>query len=162
MAPVRRVLVGLGEVAGYGSNLAAGLRQLGVEADVLDLQPSTFRFGDDVPPTRAMRLLQRISRRRLATRRSSVRRRLFALAHVVLTPVVLAQAIRRYDTFVFLFDTSFLRQRELRLLRLLRKRVVYVFCGSDDRPTYLDGGLMAGDTSVDACIASVKRKKRML
>jgi O-antigen/teichoic acid export membrane protein len=161
--PVGRVLIGLGEVAGYACNLAAGLRELGVAADVLDLQPGTCRFADNRPPTRTMRLLQRISRRRLATARSTGRRRLLAAAQALVTPFVLAQAIRRYDTFVFLFDTSFLRQRELPLLKLLRKRVVYVFCGSDDRPTYLDGGLMAAETmTIDACIRSVRRKKRML
>jgi hypothetical protein len=81
-----------------------------------------------------------------------------------MSPFVLAQALRRYDIFVFLFDTSFLRQRELPLLRFCRKRIVYVFCGSDDRPTYLDGGLMGSSRvpSIDACIASVRAKKRML
>ena len=61
-----------------------------------------------------------------------------------------------------LYDTSFLRHRELPLLKLFRRRVIYIFCGSDDRPTYLDGGLMERDASIDACIASVRAKKRML
>jgi glycosyltransferase involved in cell wall biosynthesis len=159
----RRVLVGLTEIAGYACNLRAGLRALGVEADVLDLQPGTFGFGDDVPPTRLMRALQRASRARLARRPGSAGRRLRAAAQVLLTLPVLAQALRRYDAFVFLYDTAFLRQRELPLLRLLGKRVVYVFCGSDDRPTYLDGGRSAaGDDPVAACVASVRRKKRLL
>jgi O-antigen/teichoic acid export membrane protein len=159
-----RVLIGLTEVAGYASNLRAGLHELGVFAEVLDLQPGAFEFGDDTPATRLARGLQRVSRARLASRLGSVRRRALAAAQILLTPFVLVQALRRYNTFVFLFDTSFLRQRELPLLRLLRKRIVYVFCGSDDRPTYLDGGLMGSShvPTIDACIASVRKKKRML
>ncbi len=159
-----RVLIGLTEISGYACNLRAGFRELGVQADLLNLQPPTFSFGDDTPPTRLMRLLQRVSRARLAAgRRAPVRRHVLEGIQIVLTPVALVQALRRYNTFVFLYDTSFLRQRELPLLRLLRKRIVYVFCGSDDRPTYLDGGLMESNRgSIDSCIASVRRKKRML
>jgi hypothetical protein len=159
-----RVFIGLTEIAGYGANLRAGLRELGVSADLLDLQPGTFAFGDDVPPSRLMHGLQRVSRARLATPPRSARRRALEIAQILLSPFVLAQALRRYDIFVFLFDTSFLRQRELPLLRLCRKRIVYVFCGSDDRPTYLDGGVMGSTRvpSIDACIANVRAKKRML
>jgi hypothetical protein len=158
-----RILIGLTEISGYACNLREGFRDLGVEADVLDLQPGAFRFGEDVPPTRLMRLLQRASRARLAKPRGSAGRRAAACAQVLATPLVLAQALFRYEAFVFLYDTSFLRQHELPLLRLLGKRVVYVFCGSDDRPTYVDGGLMSGpDATVEACIASVRRKKKML
>jgi hypothetical protein len=160
-----RVLIGLTEISGYACNLRAGFRQLGVHADLLDLQPLGFRFSDDTPPTRLMRLLQRVSRARLATpARAAVRKRLYEGTQILLTPLVLAQALRRYNTFIFLYDTAFLRQRELPLLRLFRKRIVYVFCGSDDRPTYLDGGIMAASrgVSIDACIASVRAKKRML
>jgi hypothetical protein len=159
-----RVLIGLTEIAGYACNLRAGFTQLGVRADLLDLQPISFRFSDDTPPTRLMCRLQRVSRARLAAPAGSVTRRVYAGAQIVLLPLALAQALRRYNTFIFLYDTSFLRQRELPLLRLLRKRIVYVFCGSDDRPTYLDGGIMAParGVTIDACIANVRAKKRML
>src|SRR5437016_908849 len=97
-----RVLIGLTEVAGYASNLRAGLHELGVFAEVLDLQPGAFEFGDDTPATRLARGLQRVSRARLASRLGSVRRRALAAAQILLTPFVLVQALRRYNTFVFL------------------------------------------------------------
>ncbi len=159
-----RVLIGLTEISGYACNLRAGFAELGIRADLLDLQPAGFRFSDDVPPTRLMRLLQRVSRARLAAVRGTARRRVFAAVQCTLLPLALLQALGRYDTFVFLYDTSFLRQRELPLLKLFRKRVIYIFCGSDDRPTYLDGGQMAREAhaSLDACIATVRTKKQMI
>ncbi len=159
-----RVLIGLTEISGYACNLRAGFAELGLQADLLDLQPEGFRFSDDVPPTRLMRLLQRVSRARLAAGRGTATRRFLAALQCVLLPLALLQSLRRYNTFVFLYDTSFLRQRELPLLKLLRKRVIYIFCGSDDRPTYLDGGQMASEqhASLDACIESVRAKKRMI
>ena len=96
--------------------------------------------------------------------RNLVRKRCLKGAQSLLQALALLQALRRYNTFVFLYDTSFLRQRELPLLKLLRKRIVYVFCGSDDRPTYLDGGIMAPAGASRLMIASptFRAKKRML
>jgi hypothetical protein len=51
---------------------------------------------------------------------------------------------------------------ELPILRLLRKRVIVVYNGSDSRPPYLDGSIMApsGGMTTKECIALTKRTKR--
>lgn len=67
------------------------------------------------------------------------------VARVASHLLVLVWAIVRYDVFVFGFGTSFLRLRELPLLRLLGKRIVFVFHGSDARPPYIDGVRVAPD-----------------
>jgi len=161
----KRVFVGLTEISGYACNLCAGLRELGVQTELLDLQPAGFHYSDEQPPTRLMRLLQQVSRARLATsRKAAGRRRLLECAQVILLPLALGQALLRYDTFVFLYDTSFLRQRELPLLKLLRKRVVYVFCGSDVRPTYMSGGEVfdAEPDSIEECAKRTRAKKNVV
>ena len=97
-----RVLIGLTEISGYACNLRAGFaEELGVRADLLDLQPAGFRFSDDVPPTPLMRLLQRVSRARLAALPGTARRRVFASAQCTLLPLALLQALGRYDTLSF-------------------------------------------------------------
>lgn len=50
-----------------------------------------------------------------------------------------AWAIVRFDAFVLSAGSSFFRFRELPLLRLLGKRVVYTLHGTDARPPYIDG-----------------------
>jgi Glycosyl transferases group 1 len=157
-----RILIGLTEIAGYAGNLRAGFDALGVEAETLNLQPNYFDFAGDRPATALQRALQRVSRARLRSRPGSLRRRFLAGAQVVVQPLALLEALRRYDVFVFLYDTSFLRQRELPLLKRFGKKAIYVFCGSDDRPAYLDGGQMAALGGVEECLRRVERQKRML
>jgi hypothetical protein len=163
--PSVRVLIGLTEISGYGRNLVVGLRKLGVSADLLDLNPSVYGYGGDDPPTKLMSLLQRIARARARTSRSDLAKKVGVIAaQWALTVPVFVQALLRYDAFVFLYDSAFIDHRELALMRVLRKQVIYVFCGSDVRPTYLDGALMSSTrgTSTEACIASVSAKRRML
>ncbi|MEO7296335.1 MAG: hypothetical protein ABIZ57_09330 [Candidatus Limnocylindria bacterium] len=76
---------------------------------------------------------------------SRVRRPLWVVARIASDLLVLIWAILGYDVFVFGFGTSFLRLRELPLLRLLGKRIVFVFHGSDARPPYIDGVRVAPD-----------------
>lgn len=54
-------------------------------------------------------------------------------------PVLLVFAAR-YDAFVFIFGRTISGSLiDLWLLRLLRRRIVVIFCGSDARPPYMDG-----------------------
>ena len=54
--------------------------------------------------------------------------------------LILAWAIGHADLFIFTgHDSLIWRNADLPLLRLLRKRVVWVFLGSDHRPPYLNG-----------------------
>ena len=48
-------------------------------------------------------------------------------------------AVVRYDVFIFYGHDSFLRYRDLPILKALGKRVIYIFQGSDHRPPYLNG-----------------------
>jgi glycosyltransferase involved in cell wall biosynthesis len=160
-----RILVGLTEISGYGRNLVVGLRERGVTADLLDLTPPVYRYGEDKPPTALMRLLQRAARTRATTPRAALLRKAVSkTAQIVLTPFVLLEALFRYDAFILLYDSTFLGYRDVALLRRLGKPVIYVFCGSDVRPPYMDGGLMAArhGLTIDDCVANLRAKQRML
>src|SRR4051794_28020923 len=93
-----RFLIGLTEISGYGRNLVLGLRAHGATADLLDLSPAVFQYGEDRPPTALMRLLQLAARSRAATPRTALLRKVVSKgAQLVLTPIVLLQAALRYD-----------------------------------------------------------------
>lgn len=80
-----------------------------------------------------------------------------------LVPLFLWAAVR-HDVFVYAFKSSFFEFRELALLRLLRKRIVFVFQGSDIRPSYIDGSEMAADreATIERCIHLTRRKRDAL
>jgi glycosyltransferase involved in cell wall biosynthesis len=66
-----------------------------------------------------------------------------------------------HDAFIFGFNSTFFGYRELPLLKVLNKRIVYVYNGSDSRPPYLDGSVMALDRglTIEQCIAQTRAKK---
>ena len=75
---------------------------------------------------------------------------------------LLAWAVAKHDTFVFGFASSFFAYLELPLLKLLRKRVVYIFPGSDSRPPYLNGAVARPEdarVNPDALVRTTRRTK---
>ena len=61
------------------------------------------------------------------------------------------------------FGSNFtsLKHVELPILRLFKKKIIFVFHGSDSRPPYLDGALMNEESSIDIhqCIELAAKKK---
>lgn len=139
----RRVFIGLCEVAGYFGNLRDGLEANGVSCIFVDLSPDTYRYrqrgilahlGYAIAWTqgRADRgcpggWLSHLAGSFLRGIRLGVRILLFGYAVTVC------------DVFIFGAGDSFFHGHELRLLRRLGKRIVWVFTGSDHRPPFLNG-----------------------
>jgi hypothetical protein len=157
-SPPRRVFIGLVEIAGYYGGLARGLRAKGVEVTFADLSEHRYAYGGD-DQTTLIRLARRTARWGAAGA-GPLRRLAAKLLHRFALVLLMAWAIPRHDVFVFGFRTSFLRMRELPLLRLLGKRIVLVFNGSDARPPYIDGTDMdpAHGRTIADCIGIARRK----
>jgi hypothetical protein len=156
----KRAFLGLTEIAGYYGGLADGLRAHGVEAVVCDLSGNPYDFAEGSKPG-IVRLAESLARRNARTSRSATLKPLWKALALASRAPLFAWAAVRFDLFVFGFGTSFFGQRELPLLRRLRKQVVHVFHGSDSRPPYLDGSLMDGRTAAE-CIALTRAVKRRL
>ena len=79
-------------------------------------------------------------------------RAVWLITYVLQMPVriaLFARAVARHDAFILSSDTWVHRKLDLRVLRLLRKRVIVVFTGSDHRPPYLDGWFGARESDPD-------------
>ena len=164
MRPLR-VFVGPVEISGYYGELAAALRGIGVDAVAVDLGEHRFSYGRDQPASIWIRAAVWTERRLRISHAAprpirTVWRFLQVLTHVGL----FGWSIWRFDAFIFGFGSTLLFGRDLRLLRLFRKRLVFTFNGSDARLPYIDGADMATSrgTTVDECIAMAKRKKALI
>lgn len=134
-----RIFIGLTEVSGYYARLQKGLLELGAEAEFFPLQDHRFGYGSSnrhwIP-----RFAQWCVRRRVGALEASPLRRLFWLSMVTLSRTLfLVWALIRFDVFLMGGGSSFFRFRELRLMRLLGRRIVYTFHGTDSRPAWMDG-----------------------
>lgn len=144
-----RVFIGLREVAGFCGNLQRGFHALGVSCTFLDLGGTVFKHGTGRNPWWVRTMAG------LATRFGAAFSRNFVLRFIWLTTfqnifsaVALCIALFRYDVFIMVGNSTFLYFLEVPLLRLLGKRVIYVFLGSDSRPLYLNGYAFKGKGNV--------------
>jgi hypothetical protein len=151
----RRVFIGLTEVAGYFGNLQRGLEELGVQTSYLDLSGHPFDYRRPGPLSRWGRASLRLAMRAdaLSGWRYRLWRSIWMVTFLFQMPVRLALLLRTavtHDAFVFSSDTFLPRNVDLRLLRLLRKRIVVTFTGTDHRPPFLDGWSGGAQSQADA------------
>lgn len=133
------VLVGMAETSGYCSQLAEGLRSIGVRADHVNLGPDPFGYASGAGRP-LVRLVRGLARRRAQDARPRVA---WKALHRVAMTCLFVDAMVRYDAFVFRAGDSFFALRDLPLLRRLGKRIIVVFFGTDSRPVYMSGAEVA-------------------
>lgn len=158
-----RVFIGLTEVAGYFNNLARGLGELGIETMLVDLDAHPFQYAGGGRRERMVDFYRYLSRRR-ASAGSHFAASWWAWLQVACRFLILLKAAATCDAFIFSSNTTFLRYLELPLLRLLGKRLIFVFSGSDHRPAYIDGLTLTSldDRTIARCHALTRRSKARL
>jgi glycosyltransferase involved in cell wall biosynthesis len=154
-----RIFIGVIEISGVGRSLSRGFSALGHEAHLVTAVSHPYAYGGrtgrngllgawravgDVgarSPNRAVALAAKIASRAAA----------FA---------VLLWAAFRYDAFIYLFGSTITKTRlELALLKFLKRKIIFVYMGSDVRPPYIDGFLY-GDDDSDDMLNFIQRRTR--
>jgi hypothetical protein len=134
-----RIFLGLTEVSGFYTNLKKGFDAIGVTAELVTLSRHRFNY-DDMHHSVWVRMAQGAVAMRVRNRNAAFPVQLFWSSWAGITrAILLTWALVRFDVFVFCCATSFFRFRELPLLKLLGKKVIYNFHGTDSRCGFMDG-----------------------
>ncbi|MCU0636429.1 MAG: hypothetical protein MUE41_16290, partial [Gemmatimonadaceae bacterium] len=169
MARRTRPVVFLGpvEVSGYYAQLHQGFEALGCEVVRLSMIPDERAYAPGTPfwPAALAMRLERASVSRLRATPGSLAGRLLSKAASIALMVLAVRVILRCNVLVYGFGASITWRPalEYRFARLLKRRIVCIFHGSDSRPPYLDGHALAGDRGVDpADMARLVRERHAL
>ena len=164
-----RIFIGPTEIAGIAQCLHEGFREHGVVSEVILSVAHPFQYGE---PTRIwwQRIWQRLGAVRVGLGRDKLLRKgVSVLVHHFWGWLVLFVALQRFDAFIFLFGQTFTNSRlELWLLRLMRKKIVFIYAGSESRPPCVDGGIYPGladdpiPSAVTLLAATRRCKKRVV
>lgn len=154
------MFVGPIEIAGHYSGLAAALRSVGVDAVAVDIGNHPFAYEDATSAPGPVRLAARVIRSRERARWRPLRVAWLA-AELISRSALLLWSLGRFDAFIFSHGHTIWFGRELPLLRLLQRPMVFVFNGSDARPPYVDGAIMAANSgrTIEDCIRLTARSK---
>lgn len=144
-----RIFIGLGEVAGYFNSLTTGFQKSGYKVCFFQFNENKYyRTGNSF-----MRLCQTIARKREDYRFHVRLPFIFLLLFFKL--FVFVWAVCRFNVFIFAANSTFFKYRELWILKCMRKKIVYVFLGSESRPDYISGNIVnrcykKADGTIDA------------
>ncbi|MFQ5964406.1 MAG: glycosyltransferase [Candidatus Scalinduaceae bacterium] len=160
-----KIFIGLTDVAGYYTNLKKGFDELGVKSVFVNLGGHPFEYGGDDTQNILIKLRKSVTAKLASTHRSSIFLKvLWRALRQILWTVLFAWAILRYDVFIFGYKSSFLSFYDLPILKFFKKKVIYIFHGSDSRPPYIDGSIMSmnGGLTVEDCINLTRKQKNTL
>lgn len=139
-----RVFLGLDDTCGYYSRLERGFKELGIDTELVIAYPSR-----EYPRVRRCsvlgRLVEALGKNRVRNKRQWLFYRLYTLLEAISLAALMLYELTTCDVFVFAGGVTFLQGFDLPLLRLLRKKVIIVFHGSDSRPPYLNGAYTVGE-----------------
>lgn len=157
-----RVFLGMTEVAGFCANLKKGFNDIGVACTFVALTSHRYAYGRE-DTNIVVRLAQTTCRRLGRPGQSLGTKLVWRIAHHLSLWLLLFWAVATHDTFIFVAGGSVLGLRDLPILKLLRKRIVFVFLGSDSRPPFCDGGaIRIGDAPVGERCARASRERKAL
>lgn len=135
-----KVLIGTTEIAGYYSSLQAALQEQGVKADFFEISPHPMRYSanaNSVIVNFANKFCLVLSK--LAVKKNVFSRVFIALAKRLISAVLFFVSLPFYNRYIYSFSTCYLPfHLDLLLLRILGKKSLCIFHGSDTRPPYLN------------------------
>lgn len=131
-----KVFMGFSEVAGYNSNLQKGFDALGIKSSLMTFGKHRFQYDTDKNQSFLTKYIQFVVNQHM----NKSYFRVFTLLHLVNKFFLFIWAIMNYNVFIFSHFGTFFNFIELPILKLLNKKVIFVFFGSDIRPPYINGG----------------------
>jgi hypothetical protein len=154
------VLIGFTEISGYFHNLREGLEERGYRCEFIELVPHPFGYRDTVLSGGLIVTLIRAARRKGSLIQSPALRSVLGVPAGLLMIPLFFSAVVKYDVFLFTYGNSFFTANlDLILLKLLKKRVIMPFLGSEVRPRYIDGFLEFSDLEEMNASTQQQRKK---
>ncbi|MCX5829558.1 MAG: hypothetical protein NTV58_16425 [Deltaproteobacteria bacterium] len=136
-----KILLGPVEIAGYYTNLCKGFQRLGIHSDILLKTPNPFNYGINIYSSFVIRAWLKTASMRANTPKTKLLQKiLLALLDSFLETCVVIKIALQYDVLIFGFGQTYTnRPWELAIYKILGKKIIFTFNGSDSRPPYLDG-----------------------
>lgn len=135
-----KVFIGTGEVAGFFENIDKGFKRLGVKCDYycLSEHPLKYTTGNKSKLAALHRKIIQL----LFKTNNKIIKIFLRLVNFFIRLIILVYALMCYDVFIFLSSGSIWRHNEYLLYHIFRKKTIFIYCGSDCRPTYLNGAIV--------------------
>lgn len=160
-----RIFIGLREIAGHYKQLKEGFGGIGVKSDFIDLYNHPFKYNYFEKKNIFVKGINFFSGKgRFSNHSHSFTKFCWTGCWLLLRFFLFIWAIIKYDIFIFGFGSSFFYYYDLPILKLLNKKIIYKFHGSDCRPPYLSGAIVSDENNFNTkqCIKLSQERKKSL
>ena len=155
-----KIFIGITEIAGYYGNLQRGFDEIGIKAKFFNLKENPFKY-EHQKDSRMLNIYRFIRFKRTSAKRTDICSHFFLkFFQKALKFAIFISAIFQYDVFIFGFSKSFYSNYDLPILRALGKKIIFVFHGTDIRPSFIGG--RHRDKNFEQLISIIRRKKDRL
>jgi len=159
-----RIFIGLTEISGFFHHLKTGFDQLGVEAQHVSLHQHKFSYVNAENTPLIISWAQAAVRNRVSAinRGNWICVQLWLLPTIATRVCLFVWALIRFDAFIIGGGSSFFSLQELRILKLLKKKVIYTLHGTDARPPYIDGFFDPSQYRINHKEATINKPKSLV
>ncbi len=159
---IMKIFIGLTEIAGYYNNLKKGFDELGIECTFIDLYNHPFKYGENQTSNFLVRLAKYTAKKRIQTQKVNLLQKVWwVVLQQISQTFLFVWVLVKHDIFIFGYNSSFLLFHDLPILKMLHKKIIYVFHGSDSRLLYLDGFANRNIELQDIVKATRRRKTQI-
>jgi glycosyltransferase involved in cell wall biosynthesis len=144
-----KVFIGLREIAGYFSSLKKGFDENGIECAFLNLGGNRFNYSAGKNPIWISSLnFVGVHFGSKFSKNFVLRFLWLVIFQNIFSLFAFFLSVFKYDVFIFGGNSSFFFFLDLPILKLLRKKIIFVFLGTDSRPLYLNGYVFNGEKKI--------------
>jgi glycosyltransferase involved in cell wall biosynthesis len=158
----KKIFMGLGNIAGYFSNLKNGFDQIGEQSYHLNVDHHVYTSRETDSINIYIRLLRYLYGTRSNKKLGKLQKISLALIYKITLIPMFIWALLHFDIFIFGFNHSFFRLYDLPILKFFGKKIIFVYLGSDARPPYMNGiEIIYNNGSIEDTLrrtANVKKK----
>lgn len=142
-----RIYIGNKEIAGYFTRLKDGFDKIEVKSDLWFLTGNKYYNKDIHPLLKLNQKLFSYFKKNKTTKKFPLVIPVVFLLFLIHSAIFI-YALFRYDVFI-LNSEPFFNFQEIRILKLFRKKIIFVFLGTEARPAYISGNNIQGKYATD-------------
>jgi len=135
----KNIFIGVQEIAGFATGLHDGLNKLNIKNDIFLIKENLFKYDLEVNNLTQQLLLVRNN----ISKSKFLKSKFYSFYYYVLLIYFFIHALKHYNVFVFIGRTTiFSKMQDLPIMRLLGKKIIFIFLGTEIRPSYMSGNLI--------------------
>ncbi|HEY9188661.1 MAG TPA: hypothetical protein VIR55_12255 [Ignavibacteria bacterium] len=165
-----KIFLGPIEIAGYLRGLKKGFDENDIQADLVYFYKSSFHSGYESSSS-ILKIIQFSNSKRAFNCESSFIIKIFWFSLNQLCSIIfLLLSLFKYKYFIFSYGKSILYNNfDLPILKFFKKKIAFIFFGSDARPDYIDGLIINKEFSTNDLKKitniidnNIKKKKKLI